>query len=108
MEFNDYQNNSVIVKSDPARETRERILNAAIGLSGEVGEFNELIKKWAFHGHALDFDRAVKELGDVLWYMASACRALNVDMNTVATTNIVKLKDRYPEGFTTERSHHSG
>ncbi len=26
------------------------IFNACLGLSGEVGEFNDMIKKWVFHG----------------------------------------------------------
>ena len=54
----------------------ENLLNACLGLAGEVGEFNDLIKKWQFHGHTLDIDKCVKELGDTLWYIPQAIHAL--------------------------------
>lgn len=43
------------------------IFNACLGLSGEVGEFNDMIKKWVFHEKELDMEHAKKEAGDILW-----------------------------------------
>lgn len=40
----------------------------------------------------------VKEMGDVFWYLAQACIALDVDFQTVVMTNMLKLSARYPEG----------
>ena len=40
----------------------------------------------------------VKEMGDVFWYLAQACLALNVDFQTVVMTNMMKLAARYPDG----------
>lgn len=77
----------------------EAICNWAMGLCGEAGEFTELIKKHVFHGKALDIEAAKKELGDVAWYLASACTALNLSLQEVMEANIEKLKKRYPEKF---------
>lgn len=46
------------------------ILNAYRGLSGEVGEFNDMIKKWIFHEKDLDEEHLKKECGDIMWYIA--------------------------------------
>jgi NTP pyrophosphatase (non-canonical NTP hydrolase) len=80
------------------------LINAALGLTGEAGEVADLVKKHIYHGHKLDVDKLVKELGDVLWYIAQACYALQVPMDDVAMKNIEKLLERYPVGFSPERS----
>ena len=103
MTLKEYQQNAVRT----ARETEpgERaLLVAALGLSGEAGEFAEVVKKHIFHDHPLDRDKAIKVVGDVLWYVVQACTALGVELEEVAEANISKLKARYPEGFTPERS----
>ncbi len=76
----------------------------AVGLAGEAGEVCELVKKGVFHQHGLDRDKMIKELGDVLWYVAALCTKLNVGMDEVMETNIAKLHARYPEGYTSEAS----
>ena len=85
-----------------------RLLTAAFGLVSEGGEFTEVVKKVLFQGKTLDEGirtRLIKELGDVAWYWANACTALNVDPNEVLEINANKLKARFPEGhFTAERS----
>tara|TARA_A100001234_G_C12453174_1_gene311935 strand:- start:181 stop:606 length:426 start_codon:yes stop_codon:yes gene_type:complete len=78
-----------------------RLLTAAVGISAEGGEFTELVKKIAFQGKELNSDvklHMIKEMGDVMWYMAQACMALDIDLNTVLTQNMVKLMSRYPDG----------
>jgi NTP pyrophosphatase (non-canonical NTP hydrolase) len=77
---------------------------AALGLTGEAGEFAELAKKHLFHGHTLDKEKAAKEIGDVLWYVAFACEALGVSLDEIAERNIAKLKARYPDKFETRLS----
>lgn len=81
------------------------ILNACIGLSGEVGEFNDLIKKWVFHEKELDVEHAKKEMGDVLWYVAMMCEAFGWSMDEIMQMNVDKLKARYPEGFDVTRAN---
>ena len=79
----------------------ERLLTAAVGITAEGGEFTEIVKKIAFQGKELNDDtktHLVKEMGDVFWYLARACLALNVDFQTVVMTNMMKLAARYPDG----------
>jgi NTP pyrophosphatase (non-canonical NTP hydrolase) len=83
---------------------RENSLMAALGLSGEVGELNDHLKKVFFHGHPVNRGLAEKELGDILWYVAEMCSALGFNLELVAQRNIEKLLQRYPGGFTSERS----
>lgn len=78
--------------------------NAALGLCGESGEFADMIKKTQYQGHRLDIEHAAKELGDVLWYVAMACTALQYDMEEIMRMNIEKLRSRYPDGFDPSRS----
>ena len=81
------------------------VLNACLGLSGEVGEFNDMIKKWIFHEKDLDEEHLKKELGDIMWYIAMMCHAFRWDLDEIMEMNVNKLKARYPEGFDTNRSN---
>ncbi len=79
-----------------------RLLTASIGLSGEVGEFSDLVKKIFFHGKEFNEsvkNEIVKELGDIMWYWINACKALDLDPYEVIEKNVEKLKNRYPTGF---------
>jgi len=83
---------------------KEKLTYTALGLMGESGEVAEMIKKAFYHGHPLDREALSKELGDVLWYLAVMADALDLSLDHVATENIEKLRARYPEGFSRERS----
>lgn len=76
----------------------------AIGLAGEAGEVCELAKKGIFHQHGLDRQKLAKELGDCLWYIASLCTKLDIDIGQVMADNIEKLLIRYPNGYSAEDS----
>lgn len=76
----------------------------ALGLAGEAGEVADTLKKAVFHRHALDRDELIKELGDVLWYVAALCTKLDVSMGEVMERNIEKLKKRYPAGYSSDAS----
>lgn len=82
------------------------IFNAFLGLSGEVGEFNDVIKKWIFHEKPLDIEHAKKEAGDICWYLAMLCESFGWNLEEIMQLNIDKLKTRYPEGFDVERANH--
>jgi len=82
------------------------VLNAALGLSGEVGELNDILKKWIFHEKQLDIDHAKKEAGDICWYLAMLCESFGWNFDEIMQINIDKLKARYPEGFDTYRANH--
>lgn len=75
------------------------MIESALGLSGEVGELNDEIKKWIFHEKEMDWNHFQKELGDICWYIAAMCYALDLDFDTILKENIKKLQKRYPNGF---------
>ena len=77
------------------------ILNSAIGIASEGGEFAEIVKKCVFQGKPLDDEtifHAKRELGDIMWYWTNTCRALGLDPNEVIAENVRKLEARYPSG----------
>lgn len=76
----------------------------SLGLSGESGEFVDCVKKQVMHRHGLDKEKLSKELGDVLWYAATACEVLDLDMGDIMLQNIEKLRKRYPNGFNSDDS----
>tara|TARA_Y100001963_G_C6785091_1_gene452190 strand:- start:3481 stop:3891 length:411 start_codon:yes stop_codon:yes gene_type:complete len=90
-----------LVELDEKGANIERLLTAAVGISAEGGEFTEIVKKMIFQGKPFDKDNKdhlIIELGDVMWYVAQACMALEVSMDEVIETNVKKLAKRYPEG----------
>lgn len=101
--MNDYQSEAMRTAA-PIDNLEKEIMVAALGLSGEAGEFAELVKKWVAHGHEFDHDAMIKELGDMLWYISYASSALGYNLSCVARENIEKLRKRYPEGFSSELS----
>lgn len=77
------------------------LMTGAIGLSSEGGEFSEIVKKCVFQGKSMNDETIFhmkRELGDIMWYWISACRALDLDPNEVVEENVNKLKARYPGG----------
>ena len=79
----------------------ERLLTAAVGISAEGGEFTEIVKKMVFQGKPWNEDNRehlIIELGDVMWYVAQACMALEIDFDDVVKGNVKKLEKRYPGG----------
>lgn len=101
--MNEYQT-AAIRTAARYEDTNIRLSVRALGLAGEAGEFADMIKKVVGHGHEIDYDKMAAELGDVLWYVANLADSLNFDLNDIAQMNVDKLKKRYPDGFTTERS----
>ena len=86
----------------------ERLTTAAIGIAAEGGEFAEIVKKMVFQGNPWNEDNRehlIIELGDVMWYVAQACMALDVPVDAVIRGNVRKLEKRYPGGsFSVEKS----
>lgn len=85
---------------------KDRLCNAIFGLNGEVGELTDLYKKGFYHGHDIDVIHVMSEVGDILYYACALCNELGIDFAEVCYENMEKLKNRYPEGFSAERSLH--
>ena len=89
---------------NPRLSQTEVLSNAVMGLCGESGEAIDLVKKHLFQGHELNRDALAAELGDIAWYLAEAATALDLSLYDILAANITKLQERYPEGFSEERS----
>ena len=77
--------------------------HALHGMAGEIGELHGLYQK-AYQGHDFDEEHAQKELGDLLWFVAEYCTAMEWDLGLIMMKNIAKLAARYPDGFKEEDS----
>jgi NTP pyrophosphatase (non-canonical NTP hydrolase) len=75
-----------------------------IGLQDELGEVAGPLKKYLWHGHTLDRDHIQDEMGDMMWYLATLCNALGITLEAALQGNVKKLQQRYPDGFSSERS----
>ncbi|HHL0972267.1 TPA: nucleoside triphosphate pyrophosphohydrolase family protein [Bacillus cereus] len=92
-----------------------RVLNAALGLSGESGEVADIVKKAIFHGHGFDpahcpgeeegnTHKIALELGDILYYISIMSHEMGYTLEDIAQMNIAKLSKRYSDGFSREAS----
>jgi NTP pyrophosphatase (non-canonical NTP hydrolase) len=104
-DFDTYQQEALRT-AGPSIGLRDGWAMASMGLAGEAGEAVDMVKKHLFHGHPLDKAKLVKELGDVLWYLAVMSEQAGVKLSEVAAANVVKLRARYPDGFDAARSLH--
>ena len=103
MTVNEYQRQA-LATLNPALDKKDVLINSVMGLCGEAGEAIDIVKKWLGQGHELDKERLARELGDVAWYLAEAAAALDMPLEQILQGNLDKLKARYPEGFSAERS----
>lgn len=90
-----------MVELDEKGANIERLLTAGVGINAEGGEFLEIIKKMIFQGKPFNADNKehmIIELGDLMWYVAQACMALEVSLDEVVARNVKKLEKRYPGG----------
>jgi len=78
-----------------------QLLTAALGLTAEAGEFTEVVKKIFLQGKPYTEENVFhmkRELGDICWYLAQACMALEVNFREIMEMNYEKLSARYPDG----------
>lgn len=104
MTLNEYQE-AAARTINPELYPEQQLHHALHGMAGEVGEIHSLFQK-TYQGHEIDPEHLKKELGDLLWMLAEACTAMNWSLDDVAQANIAKLRTRYPDGFSAEKSLH--
>ena len=103
MNANEYQQLAMRTLN-PELSRKDVLINSVMGLCGESGEAIDIVKKHLHQGHELDREKLIKELGDIAWYLAETAAALDVSLEEVLERNIEKLRSRYPEGFSPDRS----
>lgn len=103
MTLDDYQTAASRTRNERLSD-RERLLDAAAGLSEEAGEILGLVRKHAFQSRPLDRDKLQTELGDALWCLTIAAQSAGMTLEQVAMTNIAKLRTRFPRGYSDDAS----
>ena len=107
MTINEYQ--QLAMKTlNPELDKKDVLINGVMGLCGESGEAIDIVKKHLAQGHELDTEKLAYELGDIAWYLAETASVIGYSLEDILTMNIEKLKNRYPEGFDTEKSINRG
>ena len=76
------------------------VFTMAMGAGSETGEILSELKKSREQCRDIDRAKITEEIGDTLWYLAALCRKLDLRLEDSATGNILKLLERYPNGFT--------
>lgn len=76
--------------------------HGALGIASESGEYVSIIKAYLIYGKPMERDRAIRELGDLMWYIALSAEALGTNLSEIASININKLRERYPEKYSDE------
>lgn len=103
MNFNDYQKDCA--RTAPVSDDKLlEMMHWALGIVAEGGEVADLIKKVAFHGHGIEPEKIIFEIGDVLFYCTMLAYLLGYDLHEVVEMNVMKRQERYPEGFSSEKS----
>lgn len=103
MTINEYQRLALTTQNKEL-DKKDVLIVGVMGLCGESGEAIDIVKKHIAQGHRLDKEHLLEELGDIAWYLAETAYALDCDLETIFSKNIEKLKKRYPEGFSSEKS----
>jgi NTP pyrophosphatase (non-canonical NTP hydrolase) len=79
----------------------DQVLISLVGACAKIGEH---VKKAAFFGHDLDFSQIETQLAVAWWHIQHLALIFGVPLDLILTMNIAKLRQRYPEGFSQERS----
>jgi NTP pyrophosphatase (non-canonical NTP hydrolase) len=103
MDFNDYQEKAAASDTyEKCELSKIGFIEKILGLSGEAGEVTDKFKKILRDKNGLlstsDKEAIIKELGDVLWYIASIARYIDVPLSEIAEKNIIKLTNRIKHG----------
>ncbi len=103
MQISEYQR--LTDRAIPEHENKkDAVLHWCIGLSEECGEVLSVVKHHYYGGEELNKEDLVKEIGDVMWYLAALCRETGIDMDAASQLNAEKLMHRFPDDFDNERS----
>lgn len=103
MTIDEYSEEANRTKNHDLRLDTSMLYNA-LKLSEEAGEISGHLGKFIGQGHKLDFEKIAYELGDLLWHLNALSNDVGYSLNEVARMNIEKLRRRYPDGFSVERS----
>ena len=106
MDFNEYQKQA----SQTIVEHKDPLMDKTIWVLGISGEASEIAEKWkkiiAYDNGELSEEtkaELVKEMGDVLWYLAAFAGTLDISLQDIAEAKIKKVLSRHERGVTKGR-----
>lgn len=102
MTLNEYQDLAARTINKGLSES-QIMMHALHEIASECGEIHGHFQK-LYQGHPIDGNDLIQEVGDLLWGIAEFCTAEGWTLEDVAQANIYKLKRRYPDGFSADRS----
>lgn len=102
MDMNEYQRLAARTINKELAQP-QLLWHSLFGMASEVGEIQGIFQK-SYQGHEIDEVHLMKELGDLMWFIAEYATANGWTLESIAQMNIDKLKVRYPEGFAAEKS----
>lgn len=79
-------------------------LHMLMGMMTEVGELTDQFKKNLAYGKDIDWVNVKEELGDLMWYISEFANHYQYDLEEILEINISKLRERFPEKFTSENA----
>lgn len=88
---------------NPKLTKAETALHSLFGMASEVGEIHSIFQHY-YQGEIVEKEKLEKELGDLMWFIIEFCDMFSIDPSHMLRENIAKLKKRYPEGFSAEKS----
>lgn len=96
MNIDDYRNaiRAFAIYPEANSCSKNELMYLALGLCGEAGEVAEKIKKVYRDNKAVNHEELAKELGDVAWYWARLCEAIQFRCDDVLLKNVKKLTSR--------------
>jgi len=104
MNFNEYQQQCERTANRETSDPFKFLTEKALGIVGEAGEIGDYLKKVLCHGHPMNIEKLTDEAGDLMWYLSTTLTTYDITLEEVIEHNIAKLKARYPDGFSEERS----
>ena len=102
MTLNEYQSLASRTINKSLSESQV-VMHALHEIASECGEIHGHFQK-LYQGHEIDDNALMLEVGDLLWGIAEFCTASGWMLQDVAQANVEKLKKRYPDGFSADRS----
>lgn len=79
---------------------RVNAIHMILGLSGEVGELLDAVKKWTIYDKQLDLDNVIEELGDIEFFLEGIRQVMCTNRNHIIERNMEKLSKRYKSDYT--------
>lgn len=96
MDLEEYKNKALQRINPLVEASDEESMNyICLGIAEETGEITAEIRKplfkGNFHERPLNIEKIKDELGDLMWYIAFACKKNNINMNEL--NNMILLED---------------